>query len=273
MKTILVATDFSTASLNASNYAADMAMAINADIALLHVFQVPVSYSEAPVIMNMDDMQRIAEKDISDLRDVLLARSKDKINITTIVRMGNFFDELKSTCESIHPYSVLMGSQGKTGAERLLFGGHTVHAMQNLAWPLITVPPDVKFSAIKKIGLACDFNKVVDTTPVTELKILLTDFQAELHVLNTGRKEDYDPEIVFQSGMLQELLVSMKPTYHFISSKDIDEGILNFAEVNHIDLLIVLPKRHGLFDQLIHKSHTKQLVLHSHVPVMALHHE
>jgi len=33
----------------------------------------------------------------------------------------------------------------------------------------------------------------------------------------------------------------------------------------------VLPKRHGLLDKLIHKSHTKQLVLHSHVPVMAFH--
>ena len=44
MKTILVATDFSSVALNATNYAADMALAINADILLLHVYQIPVSY-------------------------------------------------------------------------------------------------------------------------------------------------------------------------------------------------------------------------------------
>ena len=67
------------------------------------------------------------------------------------------------------------------------------------------------------------------------------------------------------------MLVSLKPNYHFITDKDTDEGIIDFAEKNHIDLLIVLPKRHGLLDKLIYKSHTKQLVMHSHVPVMALH--
>ena len=42
MKTLLVATDFSNTSLNAVNYAADMAAAINAKLEVLHVMQVPV---------------------------------------------------------------------------------------------------------------------------------------------------------------------------------------------------------------------------------------
>jgi len=45
MKTIVVATDFSAVALNAANYAVDMALAIKADILLLHVYQIPVSYS------------------------------------------------------------------------------------------------------------------------------------------------------------------------------------------------------------------------------------
>jgi len=46
---------------------------------------------------------------------------------------------------------------------------------------------------------------------------------------------------------------------------------MDFEEKNKIDLLIVLPRRHNLLGSIFHKSHTKQLVLHSHVPVMALH--
>jgi nucleotide-binding universal stress UspA family protein len=99
----------------------------------------------------------------------------------------------------------------------------------------------------------------------------VNDFHAELHILNTGRKQVFKPEVIFESGLLQEMLADLKPAYHFISSENTDEGIINFAEKNLIDLLVVLPKRHGLLEKLVLKSHSKQLVLHSHVPVMSLH--
>lgn len=271
MKTILVATDFSSAALNATNYAADMALAINADILLLHVYQIPVSYSEIPVAVNAEDMQQSVEKDINKIKEQLTRKTSGKLNIETEVRMGIFFPELKTVCERIKPYTVVMGSQGTTAAERLFFGSHAVYAMKHLMWPLITVPLGATFSSVKKIGLACDFDKVVDTTPVDEIKMLVTDFNAELHVLNTDKKNVFNPDVVIESGLLEEMLVPIKPNYHFISNGNRDEGIMDFAEKNHIDLLVALPKRHGLIDKLIHKSHTKQLVLHSHVPVMALH--
>ncbi len=49
MKTLLVPTDFSSVSVNAMNYAVDMAQAINAGIVLLHVYNVPVSFTDSPV--------------------------------------------------------------------------------------------------------------------------------------------------------------------------------------------------------------------------------
>lgn len=271
MKKIILATDFSPAALNAAEYATDMALSIKADILLLHVFQVPISYSDLPVVMNLEDMLRSTEKDISDLKDQLKQKVNGKINIGTEVRMGSFFGELKTVCENIKPYAVVMGSQGTTAADHLLFGSHAVHAMKHLMWPIITVPPDAAFSAVKKIGLASDLNEVVESTPIDEIRMLVNDFHAELHILNTGKREIFDADIVFESGMMQEMLGNLNPKYHFISKENVDEGIMDFTEKNHIDLLVVLPKRHGLMDKLTHKSHTKQLVLHSHVPVMALH--
>jgi nucleotide-binding universal stress UspA family protein len=271
MKTILIATDFSPAALNASNYAADMALAIHADILLLHIYSIPVNYSEIPVAITIEELQQNAEKEINGLKEQLVKKTADKLNIATEVRTGVFFEELKTVCESIKPYTVVMGSQGKTATERLFFGSHAVYAMRHLHCPLITVPAGAKFSSVKKIGLACDFDKVVETIPVDEIKTLVNDFGAELHILNTGKQKEFKPEMVFESGLLQEMLMALKPEYHFITNRNTEEGIIDFAEKNHIDLLIVLPKRHGLLDKLVHKSHTKQFVLHSHVPVMAIH--
>lgn len=271
MKTILVATDFSAAALNASNYAQAMASVIQADILLLHVYSLPVNYNEIPVAMNVEILQQDAEKEINRIKDQLIRQADGKLHVTTEIRIGLFFPELKAVCEKIKPYVVITGSQGTTAAERVLLGSHAVQAMKHLEWPLITVPPAFKFSSIKKIGFACDFEKVVDTVPVDEIKKLVNDFNASLHILNTGKKKEFKPELIFESGLVQEMLGNLKPEYHFITSDNTDEAILDFAEKNEIDLLVVLPKRHSLLDQLVHKSHTKQFVLHSHVPVMALH--
>lgn len=273
MKTIIVATDFSPAATNAMNYAADMALKIHAGLLLFHTYQVPIGYGEMPVISNLDAMLKTAENEMDATKSQIIRQKGDKLLITSAIRMGDFFQELKILCEETKPYTVVMGSQGTTAAERFLFGGHATYTMKHLKWPLITVPPGASFSSIKKIGLACDFNQVVATTPVDEIKKLVNDFKAQLLILHTGSNEKFDPEEVFESGMLQEMLGPVKPKYHFINHENVDEGILDFTEKNQVDLLLVLPKRHNLVEKLVHKSHTKHLVLHSHVPVMALHEE
>ncbi|MBS1510294.1 MAG: universal stress protein [Bacteroidetes bacterium] len=271
MKTILTATDFSAAATNAAEYAAEMALAIHAELTLLHVCQIPVTYGEAPAIVNEGDMIQDAELELEKLKDRLGEMTFGKIPIRTIAKLGLFHQELKTTCEELHPYTVVMGCQGSTAADRMLLGDHAVHAMRHLEWPLITVPPEATFGDIRKIGFACDFDHVVDTIPLDEIKTLVKDFNAELHILNTGKQKEFNADTVFESGLLQEMLEGLKPKYHFITNDNIDKGILDYADGNEIDLLIVLPKRHSLLENIFHKSHTKSMVLHSHVPVLALH--
>lgn len=271
MKTIIVATDFSDAALNAANYAADMALATHANLLLVHIYQIPVNYVEIPIAAAEDQTRMDAEETLSDLKEQLIQRTGRNVTIANRFTAGVFFPELKAICEDIKPYAVVMGSQGTTAAQRVLFGGHTVYAMKHLMWPLITIPPRARFSQIKKICFACDFANVIDSTPVEEIKRLVNDFHAELHVLNSGEEGSYHADTVFESGMLQEILAPLNPQYHLITGNSADEGIIGFVENNNIDLLITLPKRRPLLERLAHRSISKKLILHSHIPVMAMH--
>jgi nucleotide-binding universal stress UspA family protein len=272
MKTILVPTDFSSAASTATEYAAEMALTLRANLLLIHIYQIQVTYNEAAVVENPEKIQQDIEREMNALKQKLIDKTKGKLNIGTDIRLGSFFEELNNFCKKLNPFVVVMGSQGTTAADRLFFGGHTIHAMRHLMWPLITVPPGANFSSIQKIGLACDFDHVVDTMPVDEIKSLVHDFNAKLYVLNIAKKKEFDPNTIYESGLVQEMLVDLKPIYHFVTSPDLDEGIMEFSEKNDIDLLIILPKRHSLVDKLIHKNHTKQFVLYSPIPIMALHH-
>jgi len=274
MKTIIVPTDFSPIATNAMNFAADMAVNINASLMLLHVYQVPVSMTDVPVVLvSADELKKESEAKLQEIKNALALITSGKIKVYAEARMGDVSDELEDVCQHIKPFAVIMGTRGTSGVERFLFGSTTLTAIRHLTWPVIVVPPGKEYgTGIKKIGFACDFDKVVESTPIRFIKNMVKEFRAELHVLNVDYEgRHFKPETPEESLMLHTLLEGLNPSYHFIDNADIEDGINDFVEENNIDLLITIPKKHKLLDSLFKHSSTKQFVTQSHVPVMCVH--
>lgn len=270
MKTIIVATDFSAAALNAAYYATDMAKATGKQVLLLHVYTLPVSYAEVPVAFNPDRLMQDIQQELDKWQQLMTDRVAGAVVVNTLLKMGAFYTELKAVCDQERPYLVVMGSQGTTATERLLLGSHAVAAMKNLPWPLITVPPACVFKGIKKMGLACDLDDVTTTVPVDLLELFAIDFRAELHVLNIKEKKEHIATILQETSALYDMLEPLRPEYHYSVHPKVVESITDAVEELGLDLLIMLPKRHDWLYQLTHTSHTKQLTLRSPVPLMAL---
>ena len=274
MKTIIVPTDFSPVAINAMNFAADMALGINASLLLLHAYQVPVTMTEVPVlVMSVDELKKGSEERLEDLKLSLNHITSGKLKIYTEAKLGDTVDVLEEACNHIQPFAVVMGTKGATGFERVLFGSTTLSAIRHLKWPVIVVPPGKEFGkGINKIGFACDFKEVVETTPVHFIKQMVKEFNAELHVLNVDyESRQFKPETPEQSLLLHTMLEDANPNYHFINQPDIEDGINEFAEKNNLDLLIAIPKKHKLLEGIFKPSSTKQLVTQSHIPVMCVH--
>ncbi|AXY74180.1 hypothetical protein D3H65_09420 [Paraflavitalea soli] len=271
MSTIIVATDLSQIARNAALYAADMAAAVHAELFLLHVYVPPVNMGDIMVPLMYDTWKKEAELEMVALKRMVMRQSMRPIHVRWEVRVGIYLTELKGACARLNPYSVVIGATGTTGAERVLFGSHAIITMKQLSWPVICVPPEAHFNIIRRIGLACDFEQVVRTVPFQEIEHLIKDFNAELHVLHIGREESINRAALSGAGSLLDHLKTVKPQFHFIQQEDIDEGILDFVQQHALDLLIILPKRHRFLEALLHRSHTRQFVLHNHVPLMAMH--
>lgn len=274
MKTIIVPTDFSPAALNATNYAADMALAIKANILLFHVYQLPLSVSDTPIVLlSVEEMKEGAENKLAHLKKDLEHITSGTLEIQTEARMGNLADELEDCCKLTQPFAVVMGTRGHSAVERALFGSNTLKVIKHLSWPVICVPIGKEYgTGIKKIGLACDFREVKETIPVPVIRTLVKEFQAELHVLNVDHNDQHFKEDTpMQSGFLHTAFEELNPQYHYIEHEDIEDGINEFTETNNLDIVITIPKKHKLLENLFKKRSTKQLVFESHVPVMCLH--
>ena len=274
MKTIIVPTDYSATATNALHYGVELAQAVNASILLLHVYQVPVSFTDTPIVLiSVEELKKNAEEKMHKLKGEVEHLVSGKLKVYTETRLGNVVDELQDLTEKIKPFAVVMGSKGTTGLEKALFGSTTLSAIRHLHAPVICVPPGKTFGqGIRKIGFACDFKDVVQTTPGKEIAELVQEFHAELHVLNVDfHNRHFTPETPEQSALLHTMLEEANPVYHFIEHKDIEDGINEFAEKNNLDLVIAIPKKHKILEGVFRPSSTKQLVFQSHVPVLCMH--
>lgn len=272
MKTIVVSTDFSPAAINATNYAADMALAIGADLFLFHVYQIPVAVTDTPLLLvSVDDLKNSAEKKLEHLEKDLHHITSGQLKIKTEARLGDVNDELEEACKRIDPFAVVMGTTGHSTIDRILFGSTTLSAIKHLTWPVICIPKGTEYgTGIKKIGFACDLREVEATTPFPAILNFVQAFGAELHILNVEPPEP-TPDVTEQTALLGTALREVDPQFHFIGHKDVEDGINEFAEKNNLDLLIAIPKKHKLMEGLFKPSSTGQLIRQSHIPVMCVH--
>lgn len=270
MKTIILATDFSAAALNAGVYAVKMANTVDAAVLILNVYEVIANYGEMVIDLDVNDLKINAESEMLKFKSSLIQQTNTNSSITTEVRLGIFKDELVSMCERINPYAVIMGSQEKTATENFLMGGHAGKTIDHFTWPMITVPATAVFADIKKIAFAYDFDAAIEEGFIKDIKLLAIDFNATIDILNASNEAEFDAEFTTLSHTLEQAFKPIQIKYNFLSDNNTDEAILAFVEDNNIDLLVVMPKHHNFFQKIFQKSHTKNLVLHSHVPVLSL---
>lgn len=273
MKTILAPTDFSNGSLDAVNYAADMSRALGAQLVLLHVCAVPLSFRELATTSSLvDDWVNDVEQRLNDLRDELLYRIHDEVRITTEICHGDVVMEIDEACQRHQPYAVIMGAETMGPVNRWLSEAKTLAVVRHLDWPLLVVPPGAKFGNIRRIGLACDLRKVVETIPAYEIRELVQRFNAKLHILHVSVEPDeiVSEETIEETEWLHEILSDCQPRFHFIFDEEVESGIQAWADTHQLDMLIIIPKKHVFPASLFYRRKSPRLVMHAHIPVLAL---
>jgi len=273
MKTIIVPTGFTAASSNAVQFAVDMAVQIQSAVLLLHVYQLPVAISELPVSFEtIDQVKQTAEDRLAALKKEIEATAPPGVVITTEARPGNIADELHLLCNAIHPFAVVMACSRAGKLERILFGSASLSAIHHLEVPVVLVPPEAKFQPVKRIGLAYDFDHYVDAPP-QEIRAIVREFNAELHVLNVHQSAGHINENRLHTFLLHKTIADLHPQYHVIDRKNVEEGLKELVQQYQIDIMIIIPRRHPLLQAMFRTSHSDQMALQTNIPLMAIHHE
>jgi hypothetical protein len=128
------------------------------------------------------------------------------------------------------------------------------------------VPHNAKYEAIKKVALASDLQDIYEV-PTHEIETIVKLFNAEFEVLFAAKNDNAIDHNAVKTLLLDHRLHDLNPQFYFVKNEDIMMGITAMAKEHDVNLLMIIPKKHGPF----HKSQAKDFVFYSDIPVMAIH--
>ena len=261
MKTIIAATDFSAPAENAMLYAAAMASKVKASLILLHVYQIPVSMAEVPVLMiSAEELRHAADEGLKNAK-AIVASAYPLLEVNIESRLGEVTEELNELCKSIGPVAIVTGKHGSSGLERLFFGSTSLSIVRHSNYPVIVIPDHTNNHEIKNIALAVDDLK--DQLPKEKIRKFISTVGAQLHIVHVQSNKTAVNE-------LDEVVSFLGSKCTTIHSDEFFEGLQNYLMEHHIDMLIILPHKHSFMERLTFRTHTEELLKKLSIPVACI---
>lgn len=260
MQTVIVPVDFSETSLNAARYAVQMLTGhYGVNMILHHVYDKASQQAEATA--KLEDLKTVLRESGIVKTEVLAEEGSD------------FIAELEKLARHRQADLIIMGITGRTTLGQTFIGSNTLKIVEQKVCPVLIIPSDTRYTDVKNVMLTSDFKNVMASTPSAPIKKVLKPFHPNLYIINVDSEhyvaltEEYQAE----KTKLQEMFSQFHPEFYFMGFHDVDEAINQFAHDKKVDFIIIIHKEQTLFSKLFVKSHTKKLIYHSSIPVLAVH--
>jgi nucleotide-binding universal stress UspA family protein len=271
MKRILVPTDFSDDARNAAHYAAKLAEKMQASITLLHAYMLPTPVSEVPYVMiNAEEMQKENEEIAKAEADKLKAIYK--VEIQYLVRLGFPSDEIEAIIEDGGAELVVMGMKGKGALEKIV-GSTTISTLKKIRTPLLIVPEKASFRELKQITYATDYSYDLNPRIYEPLVEFLKLFNGQLNILHVQKSaEEGRQQELAEQKKFEPIFNLIPPQYHVVTDAHVKHGIQAYLQDHPTDLLVMVTHERGFWERMFGKSHTKEMVYNTHIPLLVLKH-
>jgi len=279
MKNILLPTDFSENSWNAIKFAINFLKNSNCNFYLLHVNRLnALMESDTPYIPTQDVVEDVYIKPSkTQLRKVLKRILEQFPNIKshrfyTLTDYNFFIDSIRKQVEDNHIDTIVMGTKGATSFNKLIVGSNTGDVITKVKCTTLVVPENAQFKGFKEIAFPTDFSLTYGIETLQPLSDLLDLYQSSLRILHIGRKhEALNVSQKMNKELLEDYFSHQDHSFHFLTSKKVEETIQCFVESRDIDMVVMVAKNLNYFQQILFHSKVEEISYHTDVPFLVLH--
>lgn len=272
MKQILFPTDFSENSEHALPFALEVARIFNADLTLFNAYKLP--YSKSNLLVSMKDrMKKDTDKELEKLKSHSLKRDKyNHLNINTRSVSGGFVSSIPRVAANCSSNMIVMSTKGASGLKEMFIGSNTLEVIQTTSCPVLAIPENAKLKTIDKIAFATDFRSIKDPERLKPMFDIARILNLPIEFVNVLREEDSisAEEKAANAIALETMAEGIKTSIFYISNNDIINGLSEYIINIKPDLLVMLSRKHTLFERLFLKSITNKLSFRTEIPLLVL---
>ena len=279
MKTILLLTDFSQNSINAIRYALKLFKEKKMLYYLLHVKSATAFTSDDLVAAGGKPIYEAlitpAKKRLSTLADSLQREFELPNNsMEYVVDFDILTNAIQQIIASKNIDTIVMGTNGATGAQEVIFGSNTINVIRKVDCPTLVIPEGFEYRPPKNTVLPMD-----DETSLNDLAFkdgilnFVKTFGSSLHILRihphgpkgTDIKEEADQRV------LKTLKDPVNFQYHVVNNVPVYYASHCYMQTNPIDLVTLITHREHFFERYLSTSSTARISNNLIVPLLIFH--
>jgi len=275
MKNVLVPTDFSQTARNAFVYAQSY-LSADAALTVFHAYhpQIDPAYpylgtpSEGFFKQKEASLDNWANDNFLSSEGNVLVKTK----LETELKIANPTDTIIEKSKEVD--LIVMGATGETTILEQVFGSTATFVARNAHCPVLLIPKDYPFTGYKKILYASNIEDF-DEAMLQHLIDFTWDHNPEISLVHINKNKTENYEIVSDDyeQFFREKTPYLGVKFVKIDSKNIIDGLQQYAKENGIDLIVMGTKHRGWVDEIFHKSMTKRMILNTTVPLLVMHPE
>ena len=269
MKTILIATDFSKASHNATIYGIKLAQDINASVLLYNAYTVPtppaglaLGISSYDIRVQMEDKLREEINGLQYLNMPLIMPVCDE---------GNTADAILSIAQEKKADFIVVGMKGNGKGFRKIFGSTATALAKKTNIPVIVVPEFAKYKSPRNIVFATEDIIASEKNLQESLNLISKLFKSKLNVVSVVKNEDEQPGVQQNATHHSDKVAyTFDTSFEYLVDADVKHALNDFIKSHHCNMLVMMPHKYDWVERLFKKSETKNMIFHSHVPLLVL---
>ncbi len=173
---------------------------------------------------------------------------------------------------SRHTDFLVMGTTGRGGLGKKLFGSVSIEVSRNAHCPVLFVSKEAGFRGFEHMLYASDFDSL-NPLSVQQTVSFAKRFEGQIHFVHVGPGGENDLET--QRERFKASFETSGYNKPFIFSKMVSEDIVGalyeYAFYHRIDLMVFVTHHRNFWDNILHKSVTNEVLTSSDIPILVIH--
>ncbi len=273
MKKVLYATDCTKKSAPALRYAYRLCRAIQAELHVLHVYEIP------PIkVATIRSPQQLEKWEFQEQKEIIAnycaTHLKNELYIDPIkielVESSFVAKSIATVCERLEADLVIVGMKDNYTLRGIFAGNIANELLDRLSVPILVLPNESYYHGLSTLVYATDF-EAADVLAIHDLVTVAKPYNALIKVVHVPLKKELDTKMRMQwfEREVRQRIAYPELVFSLVEAEDVESGLRKCVRQEQAEMLVMMEREHPRFyDKLFHKDVVEGMQLEVSVPIL-----